>query len=174
MNCLNNFHSVSAVVDCGSLEYPDNGQVELSNTTFELTANYTCDLGYSLNGNSIRTCEANGNWSGDPPSCECKWLNCWRMIILTHSFPSVCAVVDCGSLQDPDNGQVGFSNTTFESTGNYTCNLGYGLNGNSIRTCEANGVWSGDPPSCECKCLKHMYLLHSFVRIVICMCVADR
>ena len=65
---------VSAVVDCGSLEDPDNGQVEFSNTTFESTANYTCDLGYSLNEDSSRTCEANGNWSGDPPSCERKLL----------------------------------------------------------------------------------------------------
>ena len=68
--------SVSAVVDCGILKDPDDGQVEFSNTTFESTANYTCDLGYSLNGNSTRTCEANGNWSGDPPLCECKWLKC--------------------------------------------------------------------------------------------------
>ena len=63
---------VSAVVDCGSLDDPDNGQVNFSNTTFESTANYTCDLGYNLNGNSTRTCEASGEWSGDPPSCERK------------------------------------------------------------------------------------------------------
>ena len=48
---------LSAVVDCGSLEDPDNGQVNFSNTTFESTANYTCDLGYNLNGNITRTCE---------------------------------------------------------------------------------------------------------------------
>ena len=63
---------LSAVVDCGSLEDPDNGQVDFSNTTFESTANYTCDLGHNLNGNSTCTCEANGEWSGDPPSCERK------------------------------------------------------------------------------------------------------
>ena len=65
---------VYVVVDCGSLEDPDNGQVEFSNTTFESTANYTCDLGYSLNGNSTRTCEGSGEWSGNQPSCERKWL----------------------------------------------------------------------------------------------------
>ena len=62
------------MVDCGSLEDPDNGQVEFSNTTFESTVNYTCDLGYNLNGNSTHTCEANGEWSENPPSCERKWL----------------------------------------------------------------------------------------------------
>ena len=145
--------SVYAVVDCSSLKDPNNGQVEFANTTFESTANYTCDLGYSLNGNSTRTCEASGEWSGDPPSCERKWWKylciCKRLYLL-----SVTAVVDCGSLEDPDNGQVEFSNTTFESTANYTCDLGYSLNGNWTRTCEANGEWSGNPPSCECKWLK--------------------
>ena len=60
------------MVDCGALEDPVDGQVDISNTTFESAANYTCDLGYSLNGNTSRTCEANGKWSGDPPLCECK------------------------------------------------------------------------------------------------------
>ena len=147
------FPFVCAVVDCGSLEDPDNGQVEFFNTTFKSTANFTCDLGYNFTGSSTRTCETNGEWSGNPPSCECKWLKCWRIVILTHSFPSVCAVVDCGTLEDPDNGQVDLSNTTFESTANYTCDLGYSLTGSSTRTCKANGEWSADPPSCECKCL---------------------
>ena len=70
---------LSAVVDCGSLEDPDNGQVNFSNTTFESTANYTCDLGYSLNGNSTRTCEVSGEWSGDQPSCQRKW---WKYLCI--------------------------------------------------------------------------------------------
>ena len=77
VNSLVYFYSVSAVVDCGSLEDPANGQVEFSNTstTFGSTANYTCNLGYRLlDGSSIRTCEASGDWTGDSPSCECKSL----------------------------------------------------------------------------------------------------
>ena len=63
------------MTDCGSLDDPDNGQVELSSTVFGSTANYSCNLGYSLsNGNNTRTCEADGEWSGDPPSCECMRL----------------------------------------------------------------------------------------------------
>ena len=62
-----------AVVNCSSLDDPVNGQVELSNTTVGLTANYTCIQGYILtNGNNTRTCEANGEWSGSSPSCECE------------------------------------------------------------------------------------------------------
>ena len=65
--------SVSAVIDCGSLDDLENGQVDLSNTTVGSTANFTCNQGYILtNGSSTRTCEANGEWSGDSPICECK------------------------------------------------------------------------------------------------------
>ena len=68
-------------------------------------------------------------------------------------FPLICpAAVGCCSLVYPLNGQVEFSNTTVGSTANYTCNWKYILsNGNSTRTCEANGYWSGSPPSCECE-----------------------
>ena len=60
------------------------------------------------------------------------------------------AVVDCCRLDDPIRGQVEFSKTTVGSTANYTCIQGYiPSDGSSIRTCEANGEWSGSPPSCE-------------------------
>ena len=68
--------SVSAVIKCSSLDDPANGQVELSNTTVGSSANYTCTRGYILsNGNNTRTCEADGEWSGDTPICERKsWV----------------------------------------------------------------------------------------------------
>ena len=73
-SCLPVVLSISAVIDCGSLDDPDNGQVELSNTTVGSSANYTCNQGYILrNGNSTRICQANGEWSGDSPFCECTY-----------------------------------------------------------------------------------------------------
>ena len=70
----NYYYLHNTAVDCGSLDDPVNGQVEFTNTTVGSTANYTCNCGYFLsNGNSTRTCEANGEWSGSPPSCECEW-----------------------------------------------------------------------------------------------------
>ena len=56
-----------STVDCGSLTDPANGQVDL--TSFGQTATYSCNTGYNLVGDSTRTCEATGNWSGSAPTC---------------------------------------------------------------------------------------------------------
>ena len=59
------------VVDCGTLTNPTNGQVShTGRTTFEQTAAYSCDTGYILVGNSNRTCQATGMWSGRAPTCQ--------------------------------------------------------------------------------------------------------
>ena len=63
--------------------------------------------------------------------------------------------MDCGSLTDPANGQVDLtSGTTFNQTATYSCNTGYNLVGDSTRTCQATGVWSGSAPTCQGVLLK--------------------
>ena len=63
-------------MDCGTLASPANGQVSYSGrTTFEHTATYSCHMGYILVGNSNRTCQATGSWSGSKPTCQ-------RMLLL--------------------------------------------------------------------------------------------
>ena len=62
---------ILTAVDCGNLTYPANGQVDhTAGTTFEQTATYSCNTGYNLVGNSTRTCQAIGNWSGSVPTCQ--------------------------------------------------------------------------------------------------------
>ena len=65
---------------------------------------------------------------------------------------SVCAtlyyVVDCGNLTDPVNGNVMVSGTLEGDTAEYSCTEGYELNENATRTCESNGTWSGEEPTC--------------------------
>ena len=51
-------------------------------------------------------------------------------------------VIDCGSLDDPDNGMISYIDTTFGSMVTYSCNIGYNLTGNSNRLCTVEG-WSG-------------------------------
>ena len=58
--------------------------------------------------------------------------------------------VECGSLTDPDNGQVNTpSGTTFGSTAVYTCNMGYVLSHQQTVMCSSNGMWSPASPSCN-------------------------
>ena len=76
----------------------------------------------------------------------------------------IYADVDCGNLNDPANGSVNHtSGTTFGQTATYSCNTGYNLVGDSIRTCQATGVWSGSAPTCESMLLKDdlsVYSMH--------------
>ena len=58
-------------------------------------------------------------------------------------------MADCGLLLPPANGNVMQRNTTFASVTEYSCNDGFELVGNSTRTCQASGAWSGAEPTCE-------------------------
>ena len=58
-------------VDCGFLPDPANGRVDhAAGTSLGQTANYRCNTGYNLVGNSTRTCQAIGNWSLSAPTCQ--------------------------------------------------------------------------------------------------------
>ena len=66
---------ILTVVDCGPLTDPVNGAVDTSSgTTYQETATYTCDPGYTLRGNATRTCQLTGRttgaWSSSAPYCE--------------------------------------------------------------------------------------------------------
>ena len=67
------------MIDCEGLTDPEGGQVMISSGTVTATglnaiASYTCDAGYELVGNAMRTCEANGEWNGTEPVCTRKLL----------------------------------------------------------------------------------------------------
>jgi len=62
----------STAIDCGQPSSPGvNGNVSASLMTFGNMATYNCDSGYVLRpDNSVRTCQADGMWSGMDPFCE--------------------------------------------------------------------------------------------------------
>jgi CUB/sushi domain-containing protein len=62
-----------AVIDCGSLEPPANGGVELSNTILGSQANYSCNPLFTLVGSETRICMENREWTPDAPTCERKY-----------------------------------------------------------------------------------------------------
>lgn len=65
----------------------------------------------------------------------------------------MCVVVSCGPLNPSGVGglAVDMVQTVFGTTVMYSCTEeGYQLAGEAERVCEANGVWSGVEPRCEC------------------------
>ena len=60
----------AAAVDCGDPGAPTNSQRNLSSTTYNSVVNYTCDVGYTLQGTNTRTCQSNGKWSESVPQCQ--------------------------------------------------------------------------------------------------------
>ncbi|XP_064397066.1 uncharacterized protein LOC135343945 isoform X4 [Halichondria panicea] len=117
-------------VSCGELSNPENGIVEVSSSLFPGTATYFCNTNFELvNGPQIRMCQANETWSEIAPRCQ---------------------VIECPTLQNPDNGEVNIQvGINGDTTATYSCNEGYELNGNNIRNCEASSQWSGTAATCE-------------------------
>ena len=67
-------------------------------------------------------------------------------------------VVNCSSVPDLNNGMViynsqGQDRTLVGATVTYTCDTGYTLSGSRMRTCQANGTWTGSDPTCNSECL---------------------
>ena len=139
-----------------------NGQVShTAGTLFGQRTTYSCNTGYTLVGSNTRTCQADGMWSGNEPTCISEsnlTIHMWPVMTLytcarsnfyesdiIHSL-----VVSCDALTDPANGQVSHSNiTTFGQTATYSCDTGYNLVGSSTRTCQADGMWSENAPTCN-------------------------
>lgn len=61
---------LSTAVDCGNLTDPQNGTVTVPSTIFQSVADYRCDIGFVLNGTLSRTCQSDGIWSANEPSCQ--------------------------------------------------------------------------------------------------------
>ena len=76
---------------------------------------------------------------------------CHDLVVLeSYMILLILTAVDCGSLSDPDNGSVNHTaGTTLGQTATYSCNTGYNLVGDSTRTCQATGIWSGSAPTCQ-------------------------
>ncbi len=59
-------------------------------------------------------------------------------------------LLDCGGLVHPANGTVLLpSGTTYSSTAQYECDIGFVLQGEAQRTCLITGQWSGNTPNCS-------------------------
>ena len=71
-NLTDVFFLHSALAACPTLMEPENGQLDLDGVTQMSTATYSCNIGFTLNGDQTRTCGSDGSWSGSEPSCQSK------------------------------------------------------------------------------------------------------
>ena len=56
--------------------------------------------------------------------------------------------VDCGDPEDLADGIITIPHTQYQSVITYSCGYGYILIGDRNRTCQENGLWSGQSPRC--------------------------
>ena len=57
--------------------------------------------------------------------------------------------VECQTLSDIDNGRVEMDGRVQGSIATYSCNPGYMLQGDALRICTEDGVWSNSEPMCN-------------------------
>eukprot|EP00058_Branchiostoma_floridae_P019749 XP_002605239.1 hypothetical protein BRAFLDRAFT_92287 [Branchiostoma floridae] len=117
---------VTTASQCSKLPPPGNGAVTGSNSYGDV-ATFTCNPGYKLFGTSTRTCQADGTWSGKPPTCK---------------------IVQCTSLKPPTNGIMRGANS-YQGVTYFTCARGYTLVGVKSIRCQADGTWSDRVPTCQ-------------------------
>ena len=59
---------------------------------------------------------------------------------------------DCGSLTPPTNGSMSEQNsTTYLSTVEFECDMGFDLIGNHSLVCNGTGHWNATVPACRIK-----------------------
>ncbi len=77
---------------CPDLTVPANGMISYNMGTTSLrpvntVATYTCVTGYTLTGDTTRTCGSDGVWSGFAPVCRRKWNGLCTVCLLSVSSP---------------------------------------------------------------------------------------
>ena len=149
------------VLDCGHPGNITNGTVHVSETTLGERIHYRCDEGYILNGSSWRTCQFNGIWDGDEPTCEGEYhfgrnhINCYCIIVRKLILHNHTVLMTCPQL-DIEHGSVIVTKVSVSTKwhhARYTCDVGYEMRGWSYRDCSLlTGEWEGTAPTCEeCK-----------------------
>ncbi|CAH1248686.1 CSMD3 [Branchiostoma lanceolatum] len=124
-------------IECEPLDAPTNGN-SFGGHFYGDQVIFTCDTGFKLNSSNVRVCGGNGTWGG---------------------LQSTCEAIECESLKTPSNSDTIRTGNTYGDTVTSNCDPGYELlSGNTVRTCQANGEWSGMPVVCQKKCCVQPYL----------------
>ncbi|XP_033637046.1 sushi, von Willebrand factor type A, EGF and pentraxin domain-containing protein 1-like isoform X1 [Asterias rubens] len=115
-------------IRCPDLSAISHGTISGNDLTFNSSVVYTCDKGYQLFRKPVRTCLADGTWSGVEP---------------------VCKIINCGKPDSPENGRFRGYDFTYQRIATFACNQGYRLEGAPTISCQSNGQWSMTSPRCN-------------------------
>jgi hypothetical protein len=123
---------------CTTLTAPNNGFMYGRSFTFPNSVEFACEYGYLLtNGDSVRSCDSTGLWTGVSPTCQS---------------------VICQPPKAPIHGSVSSGPYHYMRKITFWCDASYALIGSSSSTCMASGTWSSSPPRCiniRCPELEH-------------------
>ena len=72
---------------CGNPGTPYNGEKNSSTYQYGNSISFTCNVGYTLQGSQVRTCQTNGEWTGTQPSCTSK-LDSFYVILFDNDDSS--------------------------------------------------------------------------------------
>ncbi|XP_043389734.1 complement receptor type 1 [Chelonia mydas] len=93
------------------------------------SVNYSCEPGYSLNGQASIYCAASGTWSPPPPQCE-------EILCIAPEIQNGRKVAGHGPVYRP------------RDTVRFECDPGYTLNASHQIQCRDDGTWDPPVPAC--------------------------
>ncbi|KAG8177153.1 hypothetical protein JTE90_020026 [Oedothorax gibbosus] len=116
------------LISCNDPGYIENA-VRMGNVfTFPSNITYLCDEGFKMYGTPTRYCSPKGHWLPKAP---------------------VCLAIICPFPSEIQNGKVISSERNLHAVVRYECDRYFNLSGNTERTCQEDGTWSGDVPVCN-------------------------
>ena len=168
---------------------PNNGTIDFGGASrdengtyiFAVVATYSCDTGFSLVGDSTRTCIGNGSsttgaFDGIAPICA--GTTTYTIFYELYRLFSATAIT-CPPLSNLTNGSLSYSNVpgqnnsyAFNVEVTYSCDTGFALVGNTTRTCtgdgsSTNGSFDGEAPTCKGESMKNAKLCSNILYTVI-------
>ncbi|XP_053400600.1 CUB and sushi domain-containing protein 3-like [Mercenaria mercenaria] len=115
-------------VPCETLVSVSGGSFSPTTDGVNTKVEYSCDIGYTINGKKEITCNSDGTWDSSQSTCT-----------------------QCDTLTAPSGGNFTiYSDDSTVTKAIFTCDVGYTLDGYSELTCEETGQWDNEIPQCEC------------------------
>ena len=85
-------------------------------------------------------------------SCRIAFAFIDTLFVMLPFIEQILLFTDCGALNAPSDGSVNYSTgTTYLSVATFECRIGYTLEGDAMRICQANELWSNKNPTCQIK-----------------------